>query len=315
MQKTFSILTTRYDKKLYVEMVKYKQKNKKTHKRKIGKLLKVVRMFQNIIDEDIKEENDSLDTENNSRKKWINLKGLFSVSDFVLYAISFMISMVSFGGEFAPFGLAIFAAVCSNRIPAGIVYIATCLGTLIGFGGSGLLTYLLSTLLFVVITLIFRPKYQEEGRNEKQKLGVYVLASSFIVQAGKMFFTMFLVYDLLASIMFSMLSYIFYKIFANSITVIKEYGIKQAFTVEEVIGSSLLLSIAFYSLNGLNIFGLSISNILSIMMVLFLGWKNGMLVGATSGITIGMVIGIIGDQGPVLVASYAISRTNCRSIK
>ena len=315
MQKTFSILTTRYDKKLYVEMVKYKQKNKKTHKRKIGKLLKVVRMFQNIIDEDIKEENDSLDTENNSRKKWINLKGLFSVSDFVLYAISFMISMVSFGGEFAPFGLAIFAAVCSNRIPAGIVYIATCLGTLIGFGGSGLLTYLLSTLLFVVITLIFRPKYQEEGRNEKQKLGVYVLASSFIVQAGKMFFTMFLVYDLLASIMFSMLSYIFYKIFANSITVIKEYGIKQAFTVEEVIGSSLILSIAFYSLNGLNIFGLSISNILSIMMVLFLGWKNGMLVGATSGITIGMVIGIIGDQGPVLVASYAISRTNCRSIK
>ena len=272
-------------------------------------------MFQNIIDEEIKEENGNLDTENNSRKKWISFKSLFSVSDFVLYAISFMISMVSFGGEFAPFGLAIFAAVCSNRIPAGIVYIATCLGTLIGFGGSGLLTYLLSTLLFVVITLIFRPKYQEEGRNEKQKLGVYVLASSFIVQAGKMFFTMFLVYDLLASIMFSMLSYIFYKIFANSITVIKEYGIKQAFTVEEVIGSSLLLSIAFYSLNGLNIFGLSISNILSIMMVLFLGWKNGMLVGATSGITIGMVIGIIGDQGPVLVASYAISRTNCRSIK
>ena len=41
-----------------------------------------------------------------------------------------MISMVSFNGEFAPFGLAIFAAVCSNRIPLGIVYIATALGVL-----------------------------------------------------------------------------------------------------------------------------------------------------------------------------------------
>ena len=210
--------------------------------------------------------------------------------------------MVSFGGEFAPFGLAMFAAVCSNRIPVGIVYVATCLGTLIGFGGSSLLSYVLTTLLFIVMMLLFRPKYQEEGRNEKQKLGVYVLISSFVVQAGKMFFTMFLIYDLLTSIMACILTYIFYKIFANSITVIKEYGIKQAFTVEEVIGASLILSIAFYSLNGLNIFGLSISNILSIMLVLFLGWKNGMLVGATSGITIGMVLGIIGDQSPTLVA-------------
>ena len=88
----------------------------------------------------------------------------------------------------------------------------------------------------------------------------------------------------------AIITYIFYKIFSNSITVIKDYGVKQAFTVEEVMGASLLMSIAFYSLHGFNIFGLSISNILSIMLVLFLGWKNGMLVGSTSGITIGMVL-------------------------
>lgn len=272
-------------------------------------------MFQNIIDEDIKKDEDNLDTEKNFKKRLTNLKGLFSVSDFVLYAISFMVSMVSFGGEFAPFGLAIFAAVCSNRIPAGIVYIVTCIGTLVGFGVNGFLSYLLSTLLFIVIVLIFKPKYQEKDRNEKQKLGLYILISSFIVQAGKMFFTIFLVYDLLASIIFSLLVYIFYKIFVNSVTVIKEYGIKQAFTVEEVIGASLLLSIAFYSLHGLNIFGLSISNILSIMLVLFLGWKNGMLVGATAGITIGMVLGIIGDSSPILLASYAISRNDSWNTK
>ena len=270
-------------------------------------------MFQNIIDEEIKQENESYDTEKN--KRTINFKNLFSVSDFILCAVSFMVSMVGFGEEFAPFGLAIFAAVCSNRIPVGIVYLATCLGTLIGFGVNGFLSYLLTTLLFIVTMLIFRPKYQSKDRNEKQKLGVYILISSFIVQAGKMLFTMFLVYDLLASIMFSLLTYIFYKIFANSITVIKEYGIKRAFTVEEVIGASLLLAIAVYSLQGLNILGLSICNILSIMLVLFLGWKNGILVGATAGITIGMVLGIIGNSEPMLVASYAMSRNDCRTIK
>lgn len=269
-------------------------------------------MFQNIADEEIKE-NKNVDNESKKRKI-INIKNLFSVSDFILCAISFMVSMVSFNGEFAPFGLAIFAAVCSNRIPAGLVYIATALGTLIGFGPNGFLSYLLTTLLFIVMTLIFRPKFQED-RNEKQKLGIYIFASAFIVQAGKMFFTMFLVYDLLASFVFAILTYIFYKIFSNSITVIKEYGIKQAFTVEEVLGASLLLSIAFYSLHNLNIFGLSIGNILSIMLVLFLGWKNGMLIGATAGVTIGMVLGIIGSSSPVIIASYAISRNVSRNTK
>lgn len=90
-------------------------------------------MFQNLADEKqedyIEEQNEEIEN-----KKKINLKELFSVSNIILYAISFMASMVSFGGEFAPFGLAIFAAVCSNEIPAGLVYIFAGIGTLIGFG-------------------------------------------------------------------------------------------------------------------------------------------------------------------------------------
>ena len=245
-------------------------------------------MFQNIIDEDINDKENEI--KNNNAKKKIDLKNLFSLSDIVLYAISFMVSMVGFGKEYAPFSLAVFAAVCSNKIPAGIIFIVTAIGTLIGFGTNGFLTYLLTALIFIVSMLLFRPKYEYENRNEKKKLGKYILISTFVVQAGKMLFGMFLVYDLIASILTSILTYIFYKIFSNSITVIKEYGVKKAFTVEEVMGASLLLCIAFYSLHGLNIFGLSISNILSIMLVLFLGWKNGILVGATSGITIGMCI-------------------------
>lgn len=245
-------------------------------------------MFQNIIEEEIKEGQDEIDNKQGKRK--IDLKKLFSISDIVLYAVSFMISMVGFGKEFAPFSLAIFAATCSNRYPAGIVFVVTCIGTLIGFGINSFLSYLIMALLFIVLMLIFRPSFEDENRNEKQKLGKYVLISSFVVQAGKMLFGMFLIYDLLSSIMIAILTYIFYKIFANSITVIKEYGIKKVFTVEEVMGASMLVSIAFYSLHGLGLFGLSISNILSIMLVLYLGWKNGILVGATSGITIGVVM-------------------------
>ncbi len=256
-------------------------------------------MFQNI--------NSKYQEEENTQPRKIEFRKLLKINDIVLYAISFLVSMVGFDKELTPFGLAIFAAACSNKIPVSILYIAVLIGTTISFGLNGTLTFLLSSLLFIAMILIFRPRLQTPEKSERQKLGIYIAVSAFLVQASKMLFTTFLVYDLIASIMLGIITYIFYKIFANSIIVINQYGIKKAFSIEEVMGASLLVSIALCAFSKLHIFGLSITNIFSIMLVLFLGWKNGMLVGGTGGITIGIVLGIINSTSPVLVASYAIS--------
>ena len=256
-------------------------------------------MFQNINnrEEYIEEE----------KKSKLNLRNLFQSEYIFLYIISFMVSTVSFNGEWPPFGLAIFSACCSNRKPVGLIYILVSLGTLIKFGFGGLGTFLITSILFMGLILIIRPNFEEDERNEKQKLGLYVFISTFAIQALKMIFTGFLFYDLIVSIAIGLITYIFYKIFANSLIVISDYAEKQVFSIEEVMGASLLISIAFVSLSGLEFWGLSVTNILSVMLVLFLGWKHGMLIGATSGITIGMVLGIITANSPILVASYAIS--------
>ena len=256
-------------------------------------------MFQNI--------NGKIQEDETVTLRKINIKSLLKINDIILYAIAFLISMVSFNKDLSPFGLAIFAAACSNKIPVGVLYIAVLVGTAIGTGINGVLSFLISSLLFVVMILIFRPRMQEPDKNEKQKLGIFVAISAFLVQVSKMFFTMFLVYDLIESVVFGIVTYIFYKIFANSIIVINQYGIKKAFSIEEVMGASLLISIALCAFSKLYIFGFSITNIFSIMIVLFLGWKNGMLVGGTAGITIGMVLGIMHSTSPTLVAAYAIS--------
>lgn len=255
-------------------------------------------MFQNVI---------TNNEEEVIKKRRIDIKSLFNINDIVLYAIGLLVSMVGFNKEIAPFGLAIFAAACSNRIPSGILYVSVIIGTLIGFGLTGTLTFLISSLLFILMILVLRPRIQEEGKNERQRLGIYIAVSVFLVEISKMFFTIFLIYDLIYSIVSGIVTYIFYKIFSNSVNVIRQYGIKKAFSIEEVMGASLLVSVALCAFSKIYIFGLSITNIFSIMMVLFLGWKNGMLVGGTAGITIGMVLGIINSTTPILVASYAIS--------
>ena len=267
-------------------------------------------MFQNISKDYAEDQFE--DVKLNKKDNIKNIaKGLFDKQNLVLYILTFMVSMVGFSSNnlifsIVPFGLALLAAAFSNGQAIGIMYILSLIGTFIRFGTNNLLTYVVTSLTFFILVLLIRPKIQE-GVNEKRKIGVHLFFAVFLVQVVPLFFRTFYVFDLLTSIMLGMTTYIFYKIFVSSISLIKEFETKKAFTIEEVMGTSLLIAIAISAFGDLNIFGFSIKNILSILIVLILGWKNGILVGATGGITIGVVLGIIGGSEPVMIAVYAVS--------
>lgn len=162
-------------------------------------------------------------------------------------------------------------------------------------------------LIFFASFLVKEPTYNDSTRNEKIKLGKRIFFASLIVNVIKVFIKQFLIYDLLVAITVSMVVYIFYKIFVNALGLITNYNEKMAFSIEEVLASSLLASIALCALQDTQILGFSIRNVLSIFIVLVLGWKNGILVGTTAGATIGVTLGIIANSEPMVVASYAIS--------
>lgn len=267
-------------------------------------------MFQNISgineEENIYIEDENQEIEKNGKVKTF-IKNSFTKQKIVLYIISFMISTISGISGICPFAISIFAAVLSNKIPALIVYILTLIGTFAGLGLGQALTYLLTSLVFIVMTLIFKPQEVEEYENEKLRLGKFVFLSTLLVEIASHAFTGLLVYDVLISIGCAISSYIFYKIFVNSVIVINEFGIKKVYAIEEAIGASILLAIGATSFQNLSIFSFEIRTILSILIVMVLGWKNGILVGATSGITIGTILGLIYSAEPVVIASYAIS--------
>ena len=249
-------------------------------------------MFQNI--KDLRDNEDEYDVDDKKVNAKVVLKNLFAKENIVLYVVTFLISMVGISGNnllfsLSPFGLAIIAASLSNNRPIGIMYVLSLIATFISFGFTDLLIYFMTSLLFFALILFKRPRLQE-GVNEKKKIGGHLFFAVFLIQLLPMFFRTFYVFEVLSSIMLAMTTYIFYKIFVNSITVIIDFTTKRAFTIEEVMGTSLLLSITATAFESLDIFEFSISNILSILIVLVLGWKNGMLVGATGGITIGVVL-------------------------
>lgn len=264
-------------------------------------------MFQNISKES--KEQEEVNEINKSYQLKRAFKNAVKGQNILLYIIAFMLSLIDLEGtNFSIFAIALLGATCSNDIPVGVLYIITLIGTLIKFETSGLLSYMFSSFIFFAFILIFKPKRMiEQFQNEKRKLGKFIFISILIGQASKMLFEEFLIYDLLIAITSATTCYIFYKIFSKSIIVINEIKQKKVFALEEIIGASLMVSIAMTCLGEYKILGLQIGNVISILLVLVLGWKNGILIGTTSGVTIGVVLGIITNSNPILVASYAFS--------
>lgn len=237
------------------------------------------------------------------------LKKIFTKQNIAVYLLTFLISMVSLGDDslIAPFGIALTAASISTGMPMVMVYVSSIIGTTIKFGFNGLLIYVVASLIVLLLSVVAKPKRTYDDANEKIRLGGRLAFSVFAVQFIYILFTGFYLYDFLTAIMIAITSYIFYKIFVNSISVVKEYGIKRVFTVEEVVGASMLLAIAISAVGDYSILGFGVRNIFCIFMVLYLGYRNGMLIGATSGITIGVVLSIIGGQDQVIIAAFAIA--------
>ncbi len=232
---------------------------------------------------------------------------VFAIKNIVLYIISFLLSLIGIGGEFSIFSISMVGACLSSSVPILGIMIVSLIGNLIKHGVGGTLECFLTSLALVVALFVIKPRYNEEERNEKIKIGKHVFFSIFIVQAIKLAISGFTLYDILVGITISIIGFVFYKIFANSIMVLQDFWEKKAFTIEELIGASLILAISASALGDFNVFGFNIRNIISILIVMILGWKNGILVGTTAGVTIGVTMGVITNAEPIMIASYSIS--------
>lgn len=264
-------------------------------------------MFQNLADS-ITQINNNEDVKNNNKRSidFERLSEIFRVQNIIIYILSFLISTVSIRDGLAPFGFSFFVAACSSAIPAGPVLVTTLLGTFISQGTSGTLTYILSILVFLLTVVFFKPIVQED-RNEITKLGKNIVISLVIVQAVKLFVGQPLVYDTIIAVLSVIFTYVFYKIFVNSIGVLENFGLKSAFTIEEIIGATIITSISAVAVSSYRVFGISIANIISIFVILVLAWKNGVLVGSTIGVSVGLILGIVGAVTPIQVLAFSIS--------
>lgn len=258
-------------------------------------------MFRSIQDKIFK------NTKEETKGKKSILANVFSAKYIMLYVVTFMASQVSMGHDVSPFSLSLVAAAAASEIPVIGVIVIGLVGNVITSGTSSIAIYIVTLLLFFASFLVKQPIYNDIEKNEKIRLGRRIVISCLIVNILKIIFTNFILYDILVTISFTIITYIFYKVFVNAINILINFTQKRAFSIEEVIGTSLLIAISLCALGEFKVFGFSVKNVLSIFIVLLLGWKNGILVGTSSGVTIGVTLGIIANNSPEVIAAYAVS--------
>lgn len=260
-------------------------------------------MFQNIAD--MGSEQESINNKTNDIK--YRLKEIFKYQNVIIYILTLLLSTLTIKNQIMPFGLAMVAACVGETVPIIGVFLMALIGTAISMQKSAVSNFIVTSIIYFILVLFFKAKVAVEERNEVVKTGGKLFAACMIVSIIKCFTGIFLLYDVFMSIISSSIVYVFYKLFVNGLAFIKDFNIKKAFTMEELIAGILIISLASLSLKDINIFSLNLSNIIIIFMIMVLGWKNGMVTGAVSGISIGLAISFVDGTSLVQISMFAIS--------
>lgn len=229
-------------------------------------------------------------------KKLINNK-----KNIISYVVSLLVSFCGLSTGTSPFGLAMFGAIETIKVPLLIPFILISLVTVFKFGFIALLKFVLAAVAFAGCKAFIKTE------NTKTNNAAKILISTAIVEGLFLFFSNTLVYDSLLAVFNTITVGIFYLIFVAGLPAIADFGEERVASTEELLSTGILISVMFSSFGNFEFLGITLGGIISILTIMILGWKKGPSIGAASGIAIALVMGLMGQANITTVATYGLS--------
>ena len=230
------------------------------------------------------------------------LKKLISNKKNVIsYVISLLVSFCSLSTGTSPFGLAIFGAVETIKIPLLIPFILISLVTVLEFKFIALLKFVLAAVTFALIKSFIKTE------NTKTNNVAKLLVSTAIIEGLFLIFSDTIVYDSLLAVFTTISVGIFYLIFASGLPAIVDFGEDRVSSTEELLSTGLLISVIFSSFGNFEFLGITLGGIISILTIMILGWKKGPSIGAASGVSTALILGLMGNANITTIAAFGLS--------
>ena len=220
-------------------------------------------------------------------------KNVFDIRNVIIYIITFLVSGLALKGRLMPFGLAMVAACVSSGVPVIVPLICAIVGTFLKTGVLDAVKYIVIMIVYLIFSLLFRSKVSREERNERIKTGsklfwAYLIISTIInIKQGFMFGELFL------DCVNGGLIYVFYKLFVNGMVLISYFGVKEAYSNEEISACSILFAIAFMRFNNIIVLDMNLTTIFFIFIIIAAAWSRGKKVGLSTGLIVGLLSGLV----------------------
>lgn len=224
----------------------------------------------------------------------------FDWESLLLIVIAFFIGRASIIDKLTPFGIAFMAA--HILIGKSSIYIlsSTILGILSFHGLKGVDYILVSIVIQVVFSKVRSIYTFSSIKSSVITAAIFALIKSIFLFIFKDIFIYDLFIILFEGLVVFTLTYIFvYSLSTNNIG--------KAYTNEKIICTFITLSLMLSGFQNFSILGVSIKNIVSILLILYFGYSEGALVGGVVGITLGMVAYISQPEMPFILSIYGLS--------
>lgn len=237
--------------------------------------------------------------EKEETEKRVDVKKFFELRSVLIYVLSILIGMCKLPSGATPFGLALLGAIADTSYPLIIPIILISGTTLMAFGGVCFFKFIISSFVFIVAKSFIKG-------NSKIGNAAKILFATAISETVILLFSNTIVYDAVMAAFMSATTATFYLIFSNGLPFIVDFDERKIDSHETLMAAGILVTVGVSTLGNFSIASFSLRSIICILMVLLLGWKRGAIVGLTSGVSISLVLGIMGIADASTVAVYAV---------
>ena len=233
------------------------------------------------------------------KEKKLNISKFFELKSMIVYFLSILVGMAKLPSGATPFGLALLGAFADTGFPLIIPLILVGITTGVSFGWTCFVKFIISSIIFVVMKSFIKG-------NTKTGNAAKILFSTAISETIILLMSETLIYDAVMAAFMSTTTAIFYLIFSEGLPIILEYDKQKITSHETLMAAGILITVVVSCLGNFSVVGLSVRNVICILIVLYLGWRRGATCGIVSGISVSLVLGIMGYASASTVATYTI---------
>ena len=184
------------------------------------------------------------------------------INNVLGYALFILISLITY--NFIPVG-AIVGTVAFFSMSLPIIFaVGISILTLLIVSPASISVYLIFLMIFVMETILFKPLVSFENRNERKKVGTYLIITMFVIQLINL--------GIIRSLTFALIMLGVYKIIVNGLSVVFNTDQKIIFADEEwlsvIITTIIAITFNYPIFKNINILGLGLQNVYILLLTI-----------------------------------------------